>query len=271
MGRLEGKVAFITGAARGQGRAIAVRAASEGCDIIALDACRQIETADSYPASTTDDLAETVSQVKQAGREVLSVVADVRDLPSMEKAVEEGIDRFGRLDIVVAAAGILNGSRRVWEFSPEQWQTMLDVNLTGVWHTVRCTVPILLRQNEGGLILVINSVSGLKGMPFLGSYNAAKHGAVGITRTLSNELGEYGIRVNSIHPSGVDTPMGTSDVGADLIREHATTLAPMYMSSLPPALVDAGHVASLAVWLASDDAVYVTGAHLPIDLGRLSR
>ena len=268
---LDGKVAFVTGAARGMGRAIAVRAAREGCHIIALDVCRQMETADGYPSSTTDDLAETVSLVKQAGREVLPVIADVRDLSAMEKAAEDGMDRFGRLDIVVAAAGILNGSRLIWEFSQEQWQTMIDINLTGVWHTIRCTVPLLLRQDQGGLILVINSVSGLKGMPFLGSYNAAKHGATGITRTLANELGESGIRVNSIHPSGVDTPMGNSDVGADLLRQHAQTLAPLYQSSLPAALVDAEHVASLAVWLASDDAIHVTGAHLPIDLGRLNR
>src|ERR1051326_9189806 len=145
---------------------------------------------------------------------------------------------------------------------------MLDVNLTGVWHTFKSTVPILLRQDEGGVILVINSVCGLKGMPFLGNYNAAKHGVVGITGTLANEVGEYGIRVTSIHPAGMDTPMGNSGAEAELVRQQAMPLGPLYQSRLlPSALIDPGHVASLAIWLASDDAAHMTGAHLPIDLG----
>jgi SDR family mycofactocin-dependent oxidoreductase len=272
VGSLEGKVAFVTGAARGLGRAIAVRAAKEGCDIIALDICRQVETADSYPGSTDDDLAETVSLVEQAGRKALPVIADVRDLSAMKKAAGDGVDSFGRLDIVVAAAGILSGSGRIWEFSQEQWQTTLDVNLTGVWHTFKSTVPILVRQDEGGVIVVINSVCGLKGMPFLGPYNAAKHGVVGITGTLANEVGEYGIRVNSIHPSGMDTAMGNSDAEANLVRQHAMPLGPLYQSRLlPSALINPEHVASLAIWLASDDAAHMTGAHLPIDLGLLNR
>jgi len=272
VGSLEGKVAFVTGAARGLGRAIAVRAAKEGCDIIALDICRPVETVDSYPGATEDDLAETVSLVEQAGRKAFPVIADVRDLSAVEKAARDGVDSLGRLDIVVAAAAILNGAGHVWEFSQEQWQTTLDVNLTGVWHTLKSTIPILLHQDEGGVIVVINSVCGLKGMPFLGSYNAAKHGVVGITGTLANEVGEYGIRVNSIHPSGMDTPMGKSGAEMDLVSHNAMPLGPLYKSRLlKSALTDPEHVASLAIWLASDDAAHMTGAHLPIDLGLLNR
>lgn len=267
----ERKVLFITGAARGTGRATAVRAARDGYDVIAFDICGPVETAHGYPPATPEDFAETVSGVKEAGQDILPVVADVRDPRSVQQAVDDGLERFGRLDLVVAAAGILNGSRRTWEFSQDQWQTMLDVNLTGVWHTVRSTVPVLLKQGQGGSIVVINSVSGLKGTPFLGSYNAAKHGVTGLTRTLANELGEYGIRVNSIHPSGVDTPMGTSDVGVDLINQHAETLGPLYMTSLPSALVAPEQVASLVMWLASEDGACMTGAHVPIDLGRTNR
>ena len=268
MGRLSGKVAFITGAARGQGRAHAVRLASEGADIIGIDVCAQVEKG--YPGATEADLAETARLVEGTGRSMVAVRADVRDLAAVGDAVAAGVERFGRLDVVVANAGIFSYGF-LWEITPEQWRDMIDVNLTGVFHTIKATVPRLIEQGEGGSVILVSSVAGLRGVPFAGHYAAAKHGVVGLCRTLANEVGAHRIRVNSIHPAGVTTPM-TTDAGLfDLILAHSETLAPIYMNTLPYLSMEPEYVSNMVAFLASDESMYMTGAQIPIDMGTLAR
>ncbi len=268
MSRLEGKVAFITGVARGQGRAHAVRLASEGADIIGIDVCEQVEKG--YPGATEEDLAETERQVAATGRSMVACKADVRSLEQVQQAVDLGLERFGRLDVVVANAGIFSYGF-LWEITPEQWRDMIDINLTGVFHTVKATVPRLIEQGQGGSIIITSSVAGLRGVPFAGHYAAAKHGAVGICRTLANELGQHRIRVNSIHPAAVTTPMNTDPGLFELILEHAETLAPIYMNSLPYMTMEPEHISHMVAFLASDESMYMTGAQIPIDMGTLAR
>ena len=268
MGRLDGKVAFITGAARGQGRSHAVRLAAEGADIIGVDVCTQLVKG--YPGATEADLHETVHQVEQTGRAMLALKADVRSFDDVTGAVTQGVERFGRLDIVVANAGIFSFGR-MWEIELDQWQDVIDVNLTGVFHTIKATVPTMIDQGEGGSIILISSVSGLKGTPFTGAYTAAKHGVTGLCRTLANELGEHKIRVNSIHPASVPTPMISDPALFDLILEHSETLAPIFMNTLPYMDMPAESVSNMVAYLSSDESRYMTGAQIPIDFGTLNR
>ena len=268
MGRLSGKVAFITGAARGQGRSHAVRLASEGADIIGIDVCAQVEKG--YPGATEADLAETARMVGETGRSMVAVKADVRDLAAVEGAVATGIERFGRLDVVVANAGVFSFGF-LWEITPEQWRDMIDINLTGVFHTIRATVPRLIEQGDGGSVILVSSVAGLRGVPFAGHYAAAKHGVVGLARTLANELGSHRIRVNSIHPAGVTTPMTTAPGLFELMMEHSETLAPIFMNTLPYMSMEPEYVSHMVAFLASDDSMYMTGAQIPIDMGTLGR
>jgi SDR family mycofactocin-dependent oxidoreductase len=268
MGRLEGKVAFITGAARGQGRSHAVRLAGEGADIIGIDVCEQLVKG--YPGATETELQETAAMVEEKGRQMLAVRADVRSFDQVAAAVSAGVERFGRLDVVVANAGIFTYGR-LWETTLEQWQDVIDVNLTGVFHTIKATVPTMIDQGEGGSVILISSVSGLKGTPFTGAYVAAKHGVTGLCRTLANELGEHRIRVNSIHPASVPTPM-ISDPGLfDLILEHSETLAPIFMNTLPYMDMPADYVSHMVAYLASDESRYMTGVQVPIDFGTTNR
>jgi SDR family mycofactocin-dependent oxidoreductase len=268
MGRLDGKVAFITGAARGQGRSHAVRLASEGAAIIGIDVCAQLVAG--YPGATQEQLAETVELVKAEGQTMVAVRADVRHLDQVVAAVAEGLAEFGRLDIVVANAGIFTFGL-LWEITEEQWHDMIDVNLTGVFHTIKATVPTLIEQGEGGSIVVVSSVAGLRGVPFAGHYAAAKHGAVGLCRTLANELGQHRIRVNSIHPAAVRTPMNNDPGLFELILRHADTLAPIFMNALPYMSMEPSEVSHMVAFLASDDSKYMTGAQIPIDMGALTR
>ncbi|MDE3206241.1 MAG: mycofactocin-coupled SDR family oxidoreductase [Acidobacteriota bacterium] len=268
MGRLEGKVAFITGAARGQGRSHAVRLAAEGADIVGIDICRQLVKG--YPGSTPEDLAETVALVEKQGGSMLALEADVRDFEEVRSSVTQGLERFGRLDAVVANAGIFSFGR-MWEITLEQWRDVIDVNLTGVFHTIKAVVPPMIEQGEGGSIVLISSVSGLKGTPFTGAYTAAKHGVTGLCRTLANELGEHRIRVNSIHPASVPTPMISDPALFDLILEHSDTLAPIYMNTLPYTDMPAEYVSHMVAYLVSDESRYMTGAQVPIDFGTLNR
>ena len=268
MGSLEGKVAFITGAARGQGRAHAVRLATEGADIIGVDVCAQIERG--YPGATEADLAETERLVAGTGRSMVAVRADVRDLADVQQALAAGMRRFGRLDVVVANAGIFSYGF-LWEITAEQWRDMIDVNLTGVFHTIKATVPTLIEQGQGGSIIITSSVAGLRGVPFAGHYAAAKHGAVGLCRTLANELGPHRIRVNSIHPAAVTTPMNSDPGLFELILEHSETLAPIFMNSLPYMTMEPEHISHMVAFLASDESMYMTGAQIPIDMGTLAR
>lgn len=265
--RFTNKVVFITGAARGQGRAEAVRLASEGADIIAIDSCATAKSTN-YPGPTKEDLDETVRLVEAQGRRIVARVADVRDFAAVEKALSEGVAELGRLDVIIANAGICSVAN-FWEITPEQWQETIDTNLTGVFYTCKAAIPILLKQGTGGCIVITSSVAGLRGLPFLGHYAASKHGVVGLMRTMANELGQHNIRVNTIHPHGVETGM-TVDL-APLIAPHAATLGPIFMGGLPDPISTPEDIAAAVAWLASDEARHVTGITLPLDLGTLAR
>jgi SDR family mycofactocin-dependent oxidoreductase len=264
-GRVAGKVALITGAARGQGRAEATLLAAHGADVIGLDVCAAIPTVD-YEAAAPEDLQETARLVEAADRRFVSRRVDVRDYGALERAVAEGVAELGRLDIVVANAGISTWGK-VWELSPEEWQVMIDVNLTGVWATLRASIPTMIEQASGGSIIITSSVGGLKALPGQAHYVAAKHGLVGLTRAAAVELGPYDIRVNSIHPWGVDTPMSA---GADLqgLLTDNPSYAASYASILSaPRIASPLDIANTVLYLASDDSRCVTGAQLPIDMG----
>ena len=196
---LDGRVAFITGAARGQGRAHAIRLANDGADIIAIDICRPVSDTITYPLATSEELAETVRDVEATGRKVLAREVDIRDLAALQKVVADGIEQFGRLDIIVANAGVLSWGR-MHEMSEEQWDTVIDINLNGTWRTIRAAVPAMIEAGNGGSIVIVSSSAGLKATPGNGHYSASKHGLVAMTNALAIELGEFGIRVNSIHP-----------------------------------------------------------------------
>lgn len=266
--RFVGRVAFITGAARGQGRAEAVRLAAEGAAIIAVDNCSSAATT-KYPGATPDDLQETVRLVQEQGRRIHAAQADVRDFEKLQATLEAGVQELGRLDVVIANAGICSTSMS-WEISLEQWQETIDTNLTGVFYTVKAAVPILIDQGTGGSIVITSSVAGLRGLPFLGHYAASKHGVVGLARTMANELGQYNIRVNTIHPHGVESGMTVPDM-MPFVEKYATTLAPILMSTLPDPISQPEDIANAVAWLASDEARHVTGIQLPIDLGTLTR
>ena len=266
--RFTGKVAFITGAARGQGRAHAVRLASEGADIIALDNCATAEHT-GYAGPTEEDLAETARLVEAQDRRIVARKADIRDLPALQELVKDGVAEFGRLDVVVANAGICPANWS-WEIPVEQWQETIDVNLTGTFYTMKATIPTLIEQGTGGSIIITSSVAGLRGLPFLAHYAASKHGVVGMAKSMANELGQYNIRVNTVHPHGVQTGMQPARMG-QLIQENAATLGPIFMGTLPDFISQPEDIAAAVAFLASDDARHVTGVQLPVDLGTLIR
>ena len=264
MGRVEGKVALITGGARGQGRSHAVRLAEEGADIIVTDICENVDTV-TYPLATREDLAETARLVESKGRAVVAVPADVRDPRSMEEAVREGVDRLGGLDVVVANAGIC--TMQHWSDVTDQvWRDTIDINLTGVWNTCRPAIQPLIDRG-GGSIILISSVAGLKGQPFLVPYVTAKHGVVGLMRALGNELARHMIRVNTIHPTGVETPMGLG-LGhiQDLIAD-VPDLGPIFSNTLPVTITQPEDIAAAVLFLASDEASNVTGLEMKVDAG----
>lgn len=265
--RFVDKVALITGAARGQGRAEAVRLAAEGADIIALDICRDLPTT-RYPGATPEDLRVTAGLIEGLGRRVVARVVDVREFSELSAAVSDGVAELGRLDVVVANAGMTTAAR-VWEIDPEHWQATIDINLTGAFHTAKATVPTLLAQGTGGSMVFISSVAGLRGLPFLADYSAAKHGVVGLAKTLANELAEYRIRVNTVHPHGVETDLKVPEL-FPLVEGHPE-LGPLYMPGLPTPVSSVGDIAAAVAWIASDEARHVTGIQLPVDLGRTNR
>jgi (+)-trans-carveol dehydrogenase len=272
-GRVEGKVAFITGAARGQGRSHAVRLAQEGADIIAIDICKPIETVQ-VPLSTPEDLAETADLVKGLNRRIVTAEVDVRDYDALKAAVDSGVEQLGRLDIIVANAGIGNGGATLDKTSERDWTDMIDVNLAGVWKTVKAGVPHLLAGGRGGSIILTSSVGGLKAYPHTGHYVAAKHGVVGLMRTFAVELGQHNIRVNSVHPTNVNTPLfmnaGTMKMfRPDLENPGPEDFAPVaqMMHVLPIGWVEPEDISNAVLFLASDEARYITGVTLPIDAG----
>jgi (+)-trans-carveol dehydrogenase len=273
-GRVEGKVAFITGAARGQGRAHAVRLAQEGADIIAVDICKKIDTVDLIAASTPEDLAETADLVKGHNRRIYTAEVDVRDYDALKAAVDTGVEQMGRLDIIVANAGIGNGGQTLDKTSEVDWTAMIDINLGGVWKTVKAGVPHILAGDRGGSIILTSSVGGLKAYPHTGHYVAAKHGVVGLMRTFAVELGAKNIRVNSVHPTNVNTPLFMNDGTMKLFRPDLENQGPedmkvvgQMMHTLPIGWVEPEDIANAVLFLASDEARYVTGVTLPIDGG----
>jgi SDR family mycofactocin-dependent oxidoreductase len=272
MGRVEGKVAFITGGARGQGRAHAVRLAEEGADIIAVDLCDQVDTVN-YPMSTEADFAETARLVEQLDRRIITRQADVRDLGQLEAAVKAGLDEFGKIDIAIANAGILS-SGPAWELSVDAWQDMIDINLTGAWKTARAVIPSMIERGQGGAIVLTSSNAGLIAFPNLAHYTSAKHGVTGLMKTLAVELAPHMIRVNSVHPTTVDTPMVDNPQSYELLLggvEGATRAdaedAMKALNALPIPWVEAIDVSNAVLYLVSDEARYVTGMPLQVDAG----
>jgi SDR family mycofactocin-dependent oxidoreductase len=275
-GRVEGKVAFITGAARGQGRSHAVRLAQEGADIIAIDVCKPISSSSEIPPSTADDLAQTADLVKAQNRRVVTAEVDVRDYDALKAAVDSGVEQLGQLDIIVANAGIGNGGNTLDKTSEDDWKDMIDVNLSGVWHTVKAGVPHLLSGGRGGSIVLTSSVGGLKAYPHTGHYIAAKHGVVGLMRTFAVELGQHSIRVNSVHPTNVNTPMFMNEGTMKLFRPDLENPGPddmkvvaQLMHVLPVGWVEPVDISNAVLFLASDEARYVTGLPLTVDAGSM--
>jgi SDR family mycofactocin-dependent oxidoreductase len=263
-GRCEGKVALITGAARGQGRCHALRLAEEGADIIAIDICRDYETV-AYPLATQEDLRQTVAGVEALGRRIVAREADVRDGEALRAVVDEGVAELGRLDVVVANAGVC--TVQPWnEVTPQAWRDVIDTNLTGVWNTCVHAAPHLIAGGGGSMILT-SSTAGLKGMPFVAPYVAAKHGVVGIMRLLAIELGRHSIRVNTLHPTGVDTPMGAMNAALEPLLDADPDLAPLFMNVLPVELTEPNDQSNAVLFLACDESRYVTGLEMKVDAG----
>ncbi|WP_396916355.1 mycofactocin-coupled SDR family oxidoreductase [Mycolicibacterium sp.] len=266
---LAGRVAYVTGAARGQGRSHCVRLARAGADIVAIDACAPVADHNGYPAATQEDLAETVTLVEAEGRKILAAEVDVRDAAGQRRVVADAVEQFGRLDIVVANAGVLNWGR-LWEIPAQQWQDILDINLTGVFNTVQAVVPPMIEAGNGGSIITISSAAGVKAVPGCGHYCASKFGVVGLTNALAVELGEFGIRVNSIHPYGTDTPMGNDLSMYQLLQDHPHYIHSFSPGALPTdSLIAPSDISDIVVWLAGDASALVTAAQIPADKGYL--
>lgn len=277
-GPLEGRVAFITGAARGQGRAHAVRLANDGADIIAIDVCAPISETITYPLGTSEELAETVRAVESTGRKVLAREVDIRDLAALQQVVADGVEQFGRLDILVANAGVLSWGR-IWEMSEEQWDTVIDVNLNGTWKTIRAAVPAMIEAGNGGSIIIVSSSAGLKATPGNAHYSASKHGLTSLTNSLALEAGEFGIRVNSIHPYSIDTPMVEKEAMMELFGKF-----PSFIHSFSPFpyrpvnhtgkkglqdFMTAEEVSDVVAWLAGDGSATISGSQIAVDRGTM--
>lgn len=273
---LEGRVAFVTGAARGQGRAHAVRLAEEGADIIAIDVCAPVSDTITYPPATPEELAETVAAVEATGRKALAREVDIRDLAAQQQVVADGVEQFGRLDVVVANAGILSWGR-MFEMSEAQWDDVIDVNLNGTWRTIRAAVPAMIEAGNGGSIIVVSSSAGTKATPGNGHYSASKHGLVALTNALAIEVGEFGIRVNSIHPYSIDTPMVEKEAMMEVFSKY-----PQFLHSFSPMpykpvnhagkkglmeFMTAEEVSDVVAWLASDASMTISGSQLAVDRG----
>lgn len=277
MGRVEGKVAFITGAARGQGRSHAMRLAEEGADIIAVDFVQDIDTVP-YGLATRDEFELTVKQVEAAGRRIVAVEADVRDYDALRAAVDRGVDELGRLDIVSANAGVLSLGK-AHELTEQTWRDMIDINLTGVWHTTKAVTQPMIDLGNGGSIIITSSTAGVKGLANAAHYTAAKHGIVGLMKSLVNELSQYRIRVNTVHPTQVNTPLIMNEALWKVFRpdlENPTVedfeIPSRELSNLPDVpWMEPSDVSNALLFLASDEARYVTGTQLWIDAGSMTK
>jgi SDR family mycofactocin-dependent oxidoreductase len=268
-GRLAGKVAFITGAARGQGRAHALRLAEEGAEIIAIDIDTQVEEVP-YPTATAEDLRETVRQVEALDRRIIAETCDVRDLERVKAVLSQGVAELGRIDIVAGNAGIdIVGP---WDtMTPEIVRTTLDINLIGVWNTVMAAIPHIISSGDGGSIILTSSANGLKAGPFNLAYNMSKYGVTGMAKSFAMELAKEGIRVNSVHPGGVDTPMAQgimSDTTGGFTKGQETNPALFGMlTQWIPGMAEARDISNAVLFLASDDSAWITGHALAVDGG----
>ncbi|QPG68326.1 MULTISPECIES: mycofactocin-coupled SDR family oxidoreductase [Mycobacteriaceae] len=275
-GALEGKVAFITGAARGQGRAHAIRLAREGADIIAIDICGPVSDTITYPMPTSEDLAETARLVEAEGRKVLAREVDIRDLAAQKQVVADAVEQFGRLDILVANAGVLSWGR-LFEMDEDQWDSVVDVNLSGTWRTIRAVVPAMIEAGNGGSIIIVSSSAGLKATPGNGHYAASKFGLVGLTNALALEVGEFGIRVNSIHPYSIMTPMIEPEAMGAIFAKFPTYLHSFAPMPYKPVAHDgkAGlqefmtpeEVTDVVTWLAGPGSGTISGSQIAVDRG----
>jgi (+)-trans-carveol dehydrogenase len=277
MSKLQGKVAFITGAARGQGRSHAVRLAEDGADIVAVDISADVETVP-YPLGTADELAETAKLVEAAGRRCATAVADIRSLEQLGAAVDLAKETFGQIDILVSNAGIWSGSTDSWSLDEETWQTMIDINLTGQWKTAKAVIPTMIEGGTGGAITITSSTIGLKATTGNVHYTSAKHGVIGLVRTLAHELAPHNIRVNAVCPTTVNSPMITNDALYSLFRPdlESPSLADAEpglndLNLLDVSMMEPAEVSAAISWLVSDDARYVTGIALPIDAGSTAK
>jgi SDR family mycofactocin-dependent oxidoreductase len=266
---LDGKVAFITGAAQGQGRSHAVRLAQEGANIVALDICEQIPTM-RHQMGTEEDLAETVRLVEATGRAIVSGKADIRDFEAVCAIVDQGLSSFGHIDIVCANAGITGqyGPIGGWEIPADRWRDVVDVDLTGAWHTLKATVPSMIERDAGGAIVITSSAAGLKGFRHLADYTAAKHGLVGLMRTFAQELAPHRIRVNTVHPTGVKTKMIVTTALADADESQKMNWD---SNLLPVDAIEVEDVSNTVLFLVADTGRYITGATIPVDAGFSAR
>jgi SDR family mycofactocin-dependent oxidoreductase len=277
MAALEGKVAFITGAARGQGRSHAIRLAEAGADIIALDVCDDAVETIPYGLSSPDDLDDTVAEVESQGRRAVKGVADVRDLSQVQAVVDAALEQLGKIDIVCANAGIGSWAT-CWELTEQQWKDMIDVNLTGVFNTTRAALPSMVERAGGGCIVLTSSTAGLIGYANTAHYTAAKHGVIGLMKVLAQELGPYGIRANAVCPTSVNTPLVVNDQTFRLFAPDVANPGPADVREPFAALnildipwIEPEDVSEAVVWLCSDAARYVTGVSLPIDAGNVAK
>jgi len=282
---VDGKVALITGAGMGQGRAHAVRLAQEGADIVAVDLGRPYGPGSQYRSATPEELEETRALVEAAGRSCETVHADVRERASVQAAVDAGLARFGHIDVVCANAGVITFHERSWEIPDETYDLVVDTNLRGAWNTVVCAVPSMIEARRGGSIILTSSAAGIRGQHPYAHYVAAKHGVVGLMKAFSNELAPHRIRVNSVHPTGVDSPgmgRGGWKVGEPILRANPMA-ASGAVNTLPdldsdpdaayaPVLsLQAVEISHTVLFLASDESRYVTGVQLPVDAGNTTK
>lgn len=261
-GRVAGKRVLVTGAARGMGRSHAVRLAEEGADLILVDICRSLPAVE-YPLATEDELDETARLVRRLGRSALTYVVDIRDAEALTAAVDDGVQQLGGLDASVANAGVLTAG--TWDnTTTEQWHTVVDINLIGTWNTCRAAIPHLIER--GGSLVNVSSVAGLKGSPLHTPYTASKHGVVGLSRALANELASASIRVNTVHPTGVATGLRPDSLHT-LLHETRQDLGPIFQNALPIVMAEAVDISNAVLYLVSDESRYVTGLELKVDAG----
>jgi SDR family mycofactocin-dependent oxidoreductase len=272
VGRVQGKVVFITGAARGQGRSHAAALAREGADIVAFDICGEAGNVHA-PPSTPEDLAETVRLVEQADRRVMARQGDVRDLPRLKEVADEAAAEFGRIDVVIGNAAISNFAP-AWEISSEDWQNHIDINLTGNFNLMKAFAPAMMDAGEGGSFIFVGSGASTRGNPLNIHYVAAKHGLVGFSHALAVELAPYRIRVNNVFPGLIDTPLGRSNAEALMqmldgdFKHHQKWYQPVFPTE-DGIFMDSIDISNAIVYLASDESRYVTGLDMNVDAGFL--